>query len=113
MIRELTDFEPPGYLYQAVASDLTRRIRSGELPPHAPLPAEGDLARSYGVSLGTARHATRVLRERGLVVTIRSKGTYVVNRDEQPPICLWGAPYPRRSDHLGADGAEHVGVHSG
>lgn len=29
------------------------------------------------MSLGTARHATELLRRRGLVVTIRSKGTYV------------------------------------
>ncbi|HKS44340.1 MAG TPA: winged helix-turn-helix domain-containing protein [Amycolatopsis sp.] len=92
MIKEIIDPEPPGYLYQAVATDLTRRIRSGELAPNTPLPAEVDLARRYGVSLGTARHATRLLRERGLVVTIRSKGTYVVKRDEKPPICLWGAP---------------------
>jgi GntR family transcriptional regulator len=92
MIREIIDSDSPGYLYQAVASDLARRIRSGELAPNTPLPAELDLARGYGVSLGTARHATRLLRDRGLVVTIRSKGTYVVKRDEDPPFCLWGAP---------------------
>lgn len=92
MIREIIDPEPPGYLYEAVASDLARRIHSGELPPNAPLPAEVDLARNYGVSLGTARHATRLLRERGLVITIRSKGTYVRKRDDKPPMCLWAAP---------------------
>ena len=92
MIKNLVDCEPPGYLYQAVASDLARRIHTGELRPNKPLPAELDLARRYGVSLGTARHATQLLRERGLVVTIRSKGTYVVKRDENPPFCLWGAP---------------------
>jgi DNA-binding GntR family transcriptional regulator len=113
MIREIIDFEPSGYLYQAVAGDLTRRIRSGELPPNTPLPAEVDLARRYGVSLGTARHATRLLRERGLVVTIRCKGTYVVERDERPPICLWGAPPEPRSDHLSVDATQHLDVHSG
>jgi DNA-binding GntR family transcriptional regulator len=113
MISKLADFEPPGYLYQAVASDLTRRIRCGELPPNTPLPAEVDLARRYGVSLGTARHATRLLRERGLVVTIRCKGTYVVEPADQPPVCLWGAPAGPGSDHLGADGAQQVDVHSG
>lgn len=113
MIRELADFEPPGYLYQAVATDLTRRISSGELAPDTPLPAEVDLARRYGVSLGTARHATRLLRERGLVVTIRCKGTYVARRDERPPICLWGAPEVPRSDHLGTHGTQHLDVHSG
>ncbi|GAA4667418.1 MULTISPECIES: winged helix-turn-helix domain-containing protein [Amycolatopsis] len=81
----------PGYLYEAVAAELAARILSGELPPNTTLPAEAQLAREYGVSLGTARHATRLLRERGLVVTIKSKGTYVAKRDREPPICLWSA----------------------
>jgi GntR family transcriptional regulator len=92
VIQELADYEPPGYLYEAVASDLARRIESGELAPNTPLPAEIDLARRYGVSLGTARNATRLLRERGLVLTVRSKGTFVVKRERKPPLCLWGAP---------------------
>ena len=83
----------PGYLYEALAKQLAERIESGEFPPNAPLPAEGHLAREYGVSLGTARHATRLLRERGLVVTIKSKGTYVTKRGERtPPFCLGSAP---------------------
>jgi DNA-binding transcriptional regulator YhcF (GntR family) len=73
--------ETPGnYLYDLVADHLIARIRSGELAVNTPLLAEGDLARQYGVSLGTVRHATRLLRERGLVLTVRSKGTYVVRR---------------------------------
>ncbi|WP_236789137.1 winged helix-turn-helix domain-containing protein [Amycolatopsis sp. GM8] len=83
------DRDAPGYLYETVAKLIAVRIESGELAPHTPLPAEGQLAREYGVSLGTARHATRLLRERGLVVTVKSKGTYVAKRDREPPICLW------------------------
>jgi DNA-binding GntR family transcriptional regulator len=83
------DSHTPGYLYEALAKLIAARIESGELAPNTPLPAEGQLARDYGVSLGTARHATRLLRERGLVVTVRSKGTYVAKRDREPPICLW------------------------
>ncbi|GAB2993445.1 winged helix-turn-helix domain-containing protein [Amycolatopsis acidiphila] len=83
------DPDTPGYLYEALAKLLATRIESGELAPNTPLPAEGQLARDYGVSLGTARHATRILRERGLVVTVKSKGTYVAKRDREPPFCLW------------------------
>ncbi|NKQ57589.1 winged helix-turn-helix transcriptional regulator [Amycolatopsis sp. K13G38] len=69
--------DPAGYLYEQMASHLAQRIASGELKPNTPLRGERDLAEEYGVSLGTARHATRLLRYRGLVVTVRSKGTYV------------------------------------
>lgn len=68
----------PGYIYERMAEHLAARITSGELAPHTPLPAERFLAVQYGVSVGTARTATRLLRSRGLVVTLRSKGTYVV-----------------------------------
>ncbi|WAL64923.1 winged helix-turn-helix domain-containing protein [Amycolatopsis cynarae] len=70
----------PGYVYEWLADQLAARIEAGELPVHCPLPNERTLAEEYGVSLGTARHATRVLRARGLVVTVRSKGTYVAQR---------------------------------
>ena len=75
-------FEPgstPGYIYEMLANHLAARIVSGEFTPNKPLPSERRLADDYGVSLGTVRHATRLLRYRGLVITIRSKGTYVVN----------------------------------
>lgn len=70
---------PPGYVYEWLAEEIAARIESGELPPHAPLPSERHLASQYEVSLGTARHATRILRFRGFVVTVKSKGTYVAD----------------------------------
>jgi DNA-binding GntR family transcriptional regulator len=81
----------PGYIYEDMADHLAARIGSGELRPNTPLPSERHLAQEYGVSLGTARHATRLLRYRGLVVTIRSKGTYIADRRSsrerpKPPI---------------------------
>lgn len=67
----------PGYVYEQLADHIAGLIERGKLRPHTPLPAERRLAEEYGVSLGTARRATRVLRKRGLVVTLRSKGTFV------------------------------------
>lgn len=76
----VSGFDPlqPGYLYEAMANHLASRIAAGELPDRKPLPNERRLAEEYGVSLGTARHATRILASRGLVVVVRSKGTYVI-----------------------------------
>jgi DNA-binding GntR family transcriptional regulator len=73
------DRHPARYRYDVVAEHLGGLIESGQLPPNTRLPGEGDLARAYGVSLGTARHATRLLCLRGWVVTVRSKGTYVAS----------------------------------
>jgi DNA-binding GntR family transcriptional regulator len=68
---------PAAYLYEELADYLAQLIGAGELKPNTPLPNERHLAQQYGVSLGTARHATRLLRYRGLVITLRAKGTYV------------------------------------
>ncbi|MTD58769.1 winged helix-turn-helix domain-containing protein [Amycolatopsis pithecellobii] len=75
----------PGYAYERMAEHIAGRIASGELELNTPLPSERRLAEEYGVSLGTARHATKLLRFRGLVVTVRSKGTYIADRRERPP----------------------------
>lgn len=60
-----------------MADHLAARIASGELPPGAMLGGERALSEEYGVALGTARRAIEELRDRGLVVTLPAKGTYV------------------------------------
>ncbi len=81
---KIPDFDPakvgPDYLYVAMADHVAARIDAGDLPPNTRLPAERDLADEYGVSLGTARRATKELRERGLVITVPVKGTFVTSR---------------------------------
>lgn len=77
------DFENPALLWEQVAADLRREIRSGELGPGARLPSEPELSEMYGVSRGTVRSAVRALRDEGLIVVRMGKGSYV--RRELPP----------------------------
>ena len=70
----------PAYVYMRVADHIAARIAAGDLPAEARLPAERDLAAEYAVAIGTARRAVLELRDRGLVVTLPGKGTYVVSR---------------------------------
>lgn len=65
-------------MYARVADHVAARIAAGDLQPGAMLPSERDMAAEYGVALGTVRRAVGELRERGLVVTLAAKGTYVV-----------------------------------
>ncbi|TVT60123.1 winged helix-turn-helix transcriptional regulator [Amycolatopsis rhizosphaerae] len=71
-----------GYVYEQLADHLADLIARGILRAYTALPSERRLAEEYGVSLGTARHATKLLRERGLLVTVRSKGTYIAPRPD-------------------------------
>jgi len=61
--------------YVQVADDIARRIDAGEIT--LKLPSERALADEYQVAYTTVRHATQILRERGLIVTIHGRGTFV------------------------------------
>lgn len=64
-------------LWAQLAAVLREKITSGELAPGDPLPSELTLQQEHGVSRGTVRHAVRVLRDEGLVVTFPGRGTFV------------------------------------
>ncbi|MFJ5939138.1 winged helix-turn-helix domain-containing protein [Streptomyces sp. NPDC093071] len=83
---QIPEFDPQGPQLVYVAA----RIAAGELTPGARLPAERDLAEEYGVAYLTVRRAARVLRERGLILTVHGKGTFVADplpddRGAEPP----------------------------
>ncbi|WP_327343742.1 winged helix-turn-helix domain-containing protein [Streptomyces europaeiscabiei] len=73
------------YVYMQVADHIAARIASGDLRPGARLSGERDLGTEYGVAYLTARRAIRELRERGLVVTLPAKGTFVAYPQEEGP----------------------------
>lgn len=77
---DVPDFEPSpdAYVYAELADYIAARISAGDLPSGAKLPGERELAETYGVAVGTARRATKELRDRELVKTLPGKGTFVV-----------------------------------
>jgi len=68
-------------MYEQVAEHIAARIGAGELAPGAKLPPERELASEYGVAYNTMRSAMQLLRDRGLIVTMQGRGTYVAERD--------------------------------
>jgi len=67
----------PDYSYVQLAKYIEARISDGTLAPGARLPGERALAEQYGVALGTVRSALRVLRDKELIITTPSKGTFI------------------------------------
>lgn len=63
------------HAYMQIADDVARRIRESEIT--IKLPAERTLAEEYAASYITVRHAMAILRERGIVVSIHGRGTFV------------------------------------
>jgi len=61
----------------AIAEDLRRQVRAGELAAGAVLPSEADLAGAYGVSRVTVRKALELLRREGLIDARQGFGWFV------------------------------------
>lgn len=64
-------------VYVQVANILKERIERGELLPDRPVPSEAQLQQEFGVARATARKSIGLLREEGLVITIKGRGSYV------------------------------------
>lgn len=88
--------ESPGLIYKQIADALANAIRDGRLTPGEALPPERELAKVFGVSRITLRHALQDLARQGLLIRTvgRSGGTFVaepeVEREEQPATPLEG-----------------------
>ncbi|WP_205862759.1 GntR family transcriptional regulator [Planosporangium thailandense] len=70
----------PRPMYEQLADAIGDQIASGELAPGQLLPSEPYLMGEHGVSRGTVRAAMKLLRERGLIVTLAGKGSFVAER---------------------------------
>jgi DNA-binding GntR family transcriptional regulator len=75
--RETVDPQSATPVYVQVADILRARIESGQLLPDRPVPSESHLQQEFGVARGTARKAIAALRDQGLVVTVKGRGSYV------------------------------------
>lgn len=64
-------------VYVQVANILKARIERGELLPDRPVPSEGQLQQEFGVARATARKSIALLREEGLIITVKGRGSYV------------------------------------
>lgn len=64
-------------VYVQVANLIAERIAAGTYLPDRPIPSETHLQQELGVARDTVRAGVALLRDRGLVVTVRGKGTYV------------------------------------
>ena len=72
-----------GPLYAQLMNRLRDRIIAGDWSAGMVLPSESDLARSYGVSVGTARKALEELEVGGWISRKQGRGTFVSDLAKQ------------------------------
>ncbi|WP_369035051.1 GntR family transcriptional regulator [Streptomyces adonidis] len=72
------DLEGPEPLYEQIAAILGARIADGTYAPRRRVPSEAAICDEFNVSRPTARAALQLLIQRGLIITVRGKGSFVV-----------------------------------
>lgn len=76
----IIDREGPVPPYRQIADDLRRQIEDGTIPPGRRIPSTVEMEQRYNVARDTLRKATKVLKDEGLVESVRGMGLYVVDR---------------------------------
>ncbi len=69
-------------LYSQVRDEIVRRLADGMWQPGTMLPSEQELARTLGVSQGTARKALDFLTSEGILTRRQGRGTFVAEFEE-------------------------------
>ena len=69
------------HLYEQVRARLTEAISAGRWRPGEAIPTEAELARGFGVAIGTVRKAVDSLVAQQALVRRQGKGTYVAAHD--------------------------------
>ena len=64
-------------LYLQLRDALAERIATGQWKPSKIIPNENDLAREFGVSVGTMRKALDLLEDEHLITRRQGRGTFV------------------------------------
>jgi DNA-binding GntR family transcriptional regulator len=69
-------------VYRQLADALRAQIVSGDLPPGRRMPSETELEQASGLARGTIRKSIETLREDGLIITVKGKGSFVAGQPE-------------------------------
>lgn len=64
------------FKWQQVAAVIETAILDGTIPPRQAIPSETQIMQAAGVGRKTARRAVHDLRDRGIVYTVQSLGTF-------------------------------------
>lgn len=69
-------------LYKQIIQDILQKIYTGELRPGDRIPSERELSEAYHVSSITSKNALMELSDKGYIVRIRGKGSFVSSAEK-------------------------------
>lgn len=71
------DYQSRKPIYMQIVDGIERYVALGILKPEQQIPSIRDMATDLGVNPNTIKKAYSVLEQRGVIVTLSTKGTYI------------------------------------
>jgi len=68
---------------QQIATQISEKIQTGEIPPETKLPSEKSLADELNVSRDVVRRAYAILKNSGFIESQQSSGWHVIQNPKQ------------------------------
>lgn len=73
----MIDYQSEFTVKEQIAADVRQRIEAGEWAPRKRLPSVTHLEQQYGVARNTILEALGLLRDLGLIYTVKNRGSFV------------------------------------
>ena len=71
------DYKKREAIYEQIVSEIERYVSLGVLKPNEKIPSVRVMALDLGINPNTVKKAYDILEERGVIVTLSTKGTFI------------------------------------
>ena len=71
------DYKKREAIYEQIVSEIERYVSLGVLKPNEKIPSVRNMALDLGINPNTVKKAYDILEERGVIVTLSTKGTFI------------------------------------
>ena len=71
------DYKKREAIYEQIVSEIERYVSLGILKPSEKIPSVRNMALDLGINPNTVKKAYDILEERGVIVTLSTKGTFI------------------------------------
>lgn len=73
------DYKKREAIYEQIVSEIERYVSLGVLMPNEKIPSVRNMALDLGINPNTVKKAYDILEERGVIVTLSTKGTFITD----------------------------------
>ena len=76
------DYQSRVPIYGQIVQTIERYVALGILKPEEQIPSIRDMAAELGINPNTVKKAYSILEQKGVIVTLSTKGTFIANKTE-------------------------------